>query len=174
MEKRKFPKTHKEAVATGSLYYFTGKRCQSGHVARRFTKNRNCEECIRERNLARTTKGYWSSYGSDPEYRKKKREYAKSYYREHKDKSYLNGKKRWERLQQANVATEAGQKEMKRLYLTAQMMSLEGDEQYEVDHIIPLQHPEVSGLHVPANLQIVTSVENREKGSHFDSKEHDL
>jgi len=93
---------------------------------------------------------------------------------EHKDKSYFNGKKRWERLQQANVATEAGQKEMKRLYLTAQMMSLESDEQYEVDHIIPLQHPEVSGLHVPANLQIVTAVENREKGSHFDSKEHEL
>ena len=118
----KIPKTHKEAVATGSLYYFTGKRCLGGHVARRFTKNRNCEECLRFRNLSRTTKRYWSSYVSDPEYRKKKREYAKAYYREHKDKSYINGKKRWERLQQANVATKAGQKEMKRLYLTAQMM----------------------------------------------------
>ena len=170
----KIPKTHKEAVATGSLYYFTGKSCLCGHVARRFTKNRNCEECLRFRNLSRTTKRYWSSYGSDPEYRKKKREYAKAYYREHKDKSYINGKKRWERLQQANVATKAGQKEMKRLYLTAQMMSLESGEQYEIDHIIPLQHPEVSGLHVPANLQIVTAVENREKGSHFDSKEHEL
>ena len=170
----KIPKTHKEAVATGSLYYFTGKRCLGGHVARRFTKNRNCEECLRFRNLSRTTKRYWSSYGSDPEYRKKKREYAKAYYREHKDKSYINGKKRWERLQQANVATKAGQKEMKRLYLTARMMSLESEEQYEVEHIIPLQHPEVSGLHVPANLQIVTAVENREKGSHFDSKEHEL
>ena len=170
----KIPKTHKEAVATGSLYYFTGKRCLGGHVARRFTKNRNCEECLRFRNLSRTTKRYWSSYGSDPEYRKKKREYAKAYYREHKDKSYINGKKRWERLQQANVATKAGQKEMKRLYLTAQMMSLESGEQYEIDHIIPLQHPEVSGLHVPANLQIVTAVENRGKGSHFDSKEHEL
>ena len=170
----KIPKTHKEAVATGSLYYFTGKRCLGGHVARRFTKNRNCEECLRFRNFSRTTKRYWSSYGSDPEYRKKKREYAKAYYREHKDKSYINGKKRWERLQQANVATKAGQKEMKRLYLTAQMMSLESGEQYEIDHIIPLQHPEVSGLHVPANLQIVTPVENREKGSHFDSKEHEL
>lgn len=170
----KLPKTHKEAIATGSLYYYTGKRCKNGHKARRFTKNRNCEECLRERNLSRTTEGYWSNYGTDPEYREKKREYAKAYYREHKDKSHFNGKKRWDKLKQADVATEAGKKEIKRMYLLAQMMTLEGTEKYEVDHIIPLQHPQVSGLHVPANLQIVTAVENREKGSHFDPNEHDL
>ena len=168
------PKTHKEAITLGVTHYYTGKKCRNGHTARRFTKNRNCEECIRERNLARTTKGYWSEYGSDPEYRDKKREYAKAYYREHRDKSYFNGKKRWKRLQQANVATEAGQKEMKRLYLIAQIMTLESNEQYEVDHIIPLQHPLVSGLHVPNNLRITTAVENRQKGSHFDPKEHEL
>lgn len=170
----KLPKTHKEAVATGSMYYYTGKRCNGGHIARRFTKNRNCEECIRERNLARTKEGYWSSYGSDPDYREKKRAYAKAYYREHKDKSYFNGKKRWEKLKKADVSTDAGKKEMKRMYLLAQMMTLEGEEQYEVDHIIPLQHPQVSGLHVPANLQIITAIENREKGSHFDSNEHEV
>jgi hypothetical protein len=168
------PKTHKEAVATGSRYYFTGKKCRGGHVSRRFTKNRNCEECLRERNLSRTTKGYWSEYGSDPEYRKKKREYARKYYQGNKDKSYFKGKRRWDLIQQATVATEAGMIEIKKIYLRAQMKTLETGIKYEVDHIIPLQHPLVSGLHVPNNLRITTAVENREKGSHFDPKEHEL
>src|ERR1700740_1067666 len=31
---------------------------------------------------------------------------------------------------------------------------------YEVDHIIPLKHPLVSGLHVPWNMHIITDAEN--------------
>lgn len=36
---------------------------------------------------------------------------------------------------------------------------------HEVDHIIPLVHPKVSGLHVLENLQYLPEVDNRRKGN---------
>ena len=38
---------------------------------------------------------------------------------------------------------------------------------YEVDHIVPVKHDLVCGLHVEHNLQIIPKTENKEKSNRF-------
>ncbi|WBU54156.1 HNH endonuclease signature motif containing protein [Paracoccus sp. SCSIO 75233] len=39
---------------------------------------------------------------------------------------------------------------------------------HHVDHIVPLKHPLVCGLHIPKNLQVLTGTENVQKNNSFD------
>jgi len=45
--------------------------------------------------------------------------------------------------------------------------------QMHVDHIIPLNHPLVCGLHVWANLQLLTPIDNMRKNNRFDPETYD-
>jgi len=56
---------------------------------------------------------------------------------------------------------------IKCLYQTARQLTLQTGIPHEVDHIIPLQGENISGLHCPLNLQILTKTENCSKKNKF-------
>lgn len=53
-------------------------------------------------------------------------------------------------------------------HITARMMTEYLGIHFVVDHIIPLKHEAVCGLHVENNLQVITASGNLRKGSYFD------
>ena len=52
-------------------------------------------------------------------------------------------------------------------YRRARELTAQTGRQYVVDHIVPLVHPYVCGLNVPANLRVVPKVVNAAKSNRF-------
>lgn len=172
MEKRKFPASQAEALRQGATYYFTGEPCKKGHISERFAKNRNCRECLRIRNRERTKKkDYWIDYGDDG-YKEKKREYARKYYAKNKEKWTEGVKKRrqFEKFSK-RAATQKDLLNIRRMKLEAQLLTIDTGRKHELDHVIPLIHDLVCGLHTAANCQVLSKVANRRKAARFDQDE---
>lgn len=59
-------------------------------------------------------------------------------------------------------------RQMRDLYETAEIFRANMNDDFHVDHIIPINHPLVCGLHVPWNLQILTAADNLRKGNNVE------
>ena len=53
------------------------------------------------------------------------------------------------------------------MYATAQRLTQETGIRHDVDHLVPLKHPLVCGLHWEGNLQVLTASENAAKGARY-------
>lgn len=179
--------TRSQALRQGLKRYFTGKPCSRGHIAERQTSNYTCLECkkiadasdFQKHRKSRMEKSHqWKQ--SNPS---KRRKHLKSYYLKNRD-SLLEGRdkqadlarlKQWVKDNPERVNANSARRRAARLQAIPPWADLDAIKAlYEscpkgshVDHIIPLRHPLVCGLHVLENLQILTAEENLKKGNHF-------
>ena len=94
----------------------------------------------------------------------KRKEASKKYYE--KNKAYYNAYSslRTRLMQKAKIKSLT---EFELLYID-EFYDLAKRRNLEVDHIIPLKHKNVCGLHIPQNLQMLSRSENAKKGNKFD------
>ena len=168
--------TRQEALAIGYVHYYTGKPCKHGHDSERYTKCRKCVACNRlkwQRRPKEKRQEYWQNYYTE-EVKNRKVENARR-QRElnpYKRKKFRSERKK--RVRQATLRNKADQIRVQEVYLEAQKLTLETGIEHCVDHIIPLAHPDVCGLHTFANLQIMTTTQNFKKAQQFNPTEHEF
>jgi len=167
--------THAAGVASGSAHLKHCSICKNKKSLDSFHKNR----CNGD-GLQRTCKACFSSlYQKNVEKRSKQRE---AWRKSHPEAHTLHST-RWQRRNPAKARAKAAKHDLAKLQRTPPWLTETHFQQIEifydaavrltkefgvamdVDHIIPLQGENVSGLHVPWNLQVLPAAENRSKSN---------
>ncbi len=176
------PVSRAEALSGGRQHYFTGKPCKHGHVEVRFVSSGECMECSRVRaqrwstknpDKIRTMRKASAARNADKvterynRWLAKNPEYHANYRQQNSDKRALYEAKRRSAKAAAMLGhlTEEQLEQIAAVYAEAKRLTEETGVLHHVDHIIPLQGRDVSGLHVPWNLQVITGSDNSRKGN---------
>jgi hypothetical protein len=121
-------------------------------------------------------KQYWLSEKKKTkviEWHKENAKYLKEYYKKYNQlnkskKIAHNNKRKLTQKQRMPLWLSKQDKEhIDYFYSQAQVLTKKTGIKHHVDHIVPIQGKNVSGLHVPWNLQILTAKDNLQKSNHF-------
>ncbi|KKM90985.1 hypothetical protein LCGC14_1233080 [marine sediment metagenome] len=186
--------TRNEAKQKQLKTYFTGIPCKRGHVAERRIDNTCCIECGKISSLKyrqqhpnqiqRITQEYYQHHKERAiKYSKQwyqqnqiyKKQYNKQYYQQNKEllkryaKTYrqqnpdicaLNNERRYRHIK--DCCPSWANKEAIKFFYECRPAGT------HVDHVIPIVHPRICGLHVETNLQWLPSGLNLSKKNKFD------
>lgn len=174
-----YQQNKEKILAKAKLRYQKNKETKKLYSRKYYKKNKS------RINKARKTEEYRKKariyakikYKENPEYFKlsriKAKDYRKKYHKKYwpkyrkKNKSKLRANKARYKYKKKKATpkwlTKRQWKEIDMFYIKATEMTTTYKVEYEVDHIIPIQGKNVSGLHVPWNLQILTREQNRDK-----------
>ena len=163
------PSSRQDAKRDGQTRYLTGKPCKHGHLAERYTKDGNCVVCTkikldkyRELNLDLVNERRRAN--KEPN-RKSSARWIKA------NSGIVNAwnRKRYASKMQRTPAwlTPIDFERMENEFKLAALQSKITGTKWHVDHIIPLQGKNVSGLHVPANLRAIPGADNIRKRNSY-------
>jgi hypothetical protein len=164
------PSIRQNAKRDGQPRYFTGLPCKYGHLAERFTVDGQCVNCgkakvVKYREVNKDDINERRRNNKEPNSQSSKR-WAKA------NAGVVNAwnAKRYASKKQRTPAwlTETDFERIKNEYRVAALLSKITNTTWHVDHIIPLQGKNVSGLHVPTNLRAIPSVENIRKRNSYE------
>ena len=133
-----------------------------------------CSACQRAKNKEYYSKNKERMKLEAAKYREENKEYYKEYFskfaKENRHKKNAVAAKRRASKKQATPKwlTEHDHKVIEAKYAMATWLSAVVGIQYHVDHIIPLNGINVSGLHVPDNLSVIPAKDNIIKGNRFE------
>jgi hypothetical protein len=174
--------SRKEALERGLKRYFTGKECPHGHITVRHTVNGACIGCVAAYKAGRTASGVAREYQAtkrreagcrvtprlprDPAEREEAlQERRRASYARNLGLFKAHARARKERYRRATPPWVTA-RAVKDIYAAC-------PEGHHVDHIVPLKHKLVCGLHVPENLQHLPAADNLAKSNKFDPMTYD-
>lgn len=168
--------SRKEAKNLGLKKYFTGKPCKNGHVAERNCNSRVCVKCqyLSYKNYFAKNKEKENARSLSYRHRNltKARESAVLWAKKNPEKkNAANATRRSKKINQTPAwLTDSQLDEIVSAYKLARDLSVSTGIPHHVDHIVPLNSPIVSGLHVPWNLQVITAAENCRKNNRLNDR----
>jgi hypothetical protein len=177
-----YKNSRKEALEAGQTRYL-GLPCKFGHGSLRYTYTHECVECRRAKKRAHRKKkasgkprGRPKTAGLKVPFRdlppeKKLELYAREreYWARNPEKRKAKRAKSRAKLAQRipQWLTPDDWDRINAIYKQAADLEKQTPLRWEVDHIIPLNGKNVSGLHVPDNLRVIPREDNRRKSNRF-------